>query len=217
MLDRVIVVLSVSVFFLAACGATPAEINNRGNEAYLEGDYATALQSYRDAQERSPVSGEPLYGAANALYRLGRYEDSLEDYDESIEHATGELRARAFFNRGNAAFNRQQYGQAVEAYEEVLRINPDDGDAKHNLELALRRASSEEQDQGGQQQDQGGQQQAEEQAEDAQRADEQEQDQPTTEAQVRQLLESVGRSAQTLQERRGQVLVSPEPPSEFDW
>ena len=35
--------------------------------------------------------------------------------------------------------------------------------------------------------------------------------------QARQILESVGESAQTLQERRGQVLVSPKPPSEFDW
>ena len=38
-----------------------------------------------------------------------------------------------------------------------------------------------------------------------------------TEAQASQILESVGEAAQTLQERRGQVLVSPKPPSEFDW
>ena len=31
------------------------------------------------------------------------------------------------------------------------------------------------------------------------------------------MLESVGESAQTFQQKRGQVLISPKPPSEFDW
>ena len=52
---------------------------------------------------------------------------------------------------------------------------------------------------------------------DEQDAEADEQDQPMTEAQASQILESVGEAAQTLQERRGQVLVSPKPPSEFDW
>ena len=38
-----------------------------------------------------------------------------------------------------------------------------------------------------------------------------------SDAGARQILESVGEEAQTLQERRGQVLVSPNPPSEYDW
>ena len=53
--------------------------------------------------------------------------------------------------------------------------------------------------------------------EEQQQDEDQEQDQPITMEQARQILESVGESAQTLQERRGQVLVSPKPPSEFDW
>ena len=232
MLDRtIIIVLSVCAFCLMACGATPAQVNNVGHEAYLEGDYATALQSYLDAQELASVSGEPYYNVANVLYRMGRYEDSLESYDESIRHANGELRARGFFNRGNASFQQQRYGQAVEAYEEVLRIDPDDGDAKHNLELALRQqaGAQDETEQQAEEQEDETEQQAEEQQDEAeqqaeeqedeaeQQAEEQEQNQDAAEAQARQLLESVGESAQTLQERRGQVLVSPKPPSEFDW
>ena len=230
MYDRLgLVGLLVGTIVLVACAETPADVNNLGREAYLEGDYETALQLYEDAQELAPTSGEPYYGSANVLYRMEQHEDSLEDYDESISHATGELRARAFFNRGNASFQQQQYGQAVEAYEEALRINPDDADAKHNLELALRQNSSGNQDQDEQEaadQNQDDQQAADQdrdeeapadQNQDEQQADSQDQDQPITETQVRQLLESVGESARSLQERRGQVLVSPEPPSKFDW
>ena len=213
MVDRaVIAALTVIALCLMACGQTPAQVNNSGHEAYLGGDYAAALDAYQLAQERSPDSGAPYYNSGNVIYRMGEYGDSFQSYDESIRHTSGDLRSRGFFNRGNASFQQQQYAQAVQAYKEVLRMNPDDLDAKHNLELALKQIPSDEQEQ---QEEQDEQQDSEE--EEQQQDEAQEQDQPITMEQARQILESVGESAQTLQERRGQVLVSPKPPSEFDW
>ena len=154
MVDRaVIAALTVLVLCLVACGQTSAQVNNSGHEAYLGGDYPAALDAYHLAQERSPDSGEPYYNSGNAIYRMGEYEDSLQSYDESIRHASGELRSGGFFNRGNASFQQQQYAQAVQAYKEVLRMNPDDRDAKHNLELALKQLSPDEQEQDEQQDD----------------------------------------------------------------
>ena len=91
---------------LLACGPTPAQVNNSGHEAYLNGDYASALESYQDAQGRAPESGEPLYNSGNALYRTEEYEEALQSYDESLRHAAGELRSHGFLNRGNTAFRR---------------------------------------------------------------------------------------------------------------
>ena len=226
-----LVAVTVVAICLLACGQTPAQVNNSGHEPYLGGDYASALETYRDAQGRAPKSGEPHYNSANVLYRTGEYEEALQSYDEALRHAGGELRARGFFNRGNTAFRQEQYPEAVEAYEEVLRMNPDDEDAKHNLELALSRMPP--QDQQEEQQDEQEEEEEDEQEEEEdeqeeeedeqeeeeqeQDAEAQEQDQPMTEAQASQILESVGEAAQTLQERRGQVLVSPKPPSEYDW
>ena len=233
MVDRaVIAALTIFVLLLVACGPTPAQINSSGHEAYLGGDYAAALDAYHLAQEGSPDSGEPYYNSGNVTYRMGEHGDSLQSYDESIRHASGELRSRGFFNRGNASFQQQQYAEAVEAYKEVLRMNPDNQDAKHNLELALKQIppdeqeEEEEEDEQEQEEEQDEQQEEEEEEEEQQQDEEeeeqqqdenQEQDQPITMEQARQILESVGEGAQTLQERRGQVLVSPKPPSEFDW
>ena len=211
----VIAALTVLVLCLTACGQTPAQVNNSGHEAYLGGDYAVALDAYHLAQERSPDSGAPYYNSGNVIYRMGEYGDSLQSYDESIKHTSGELRSRGFFNRGNASFQQQQYVQAVQAYKEVLRMNPDDRDAKHNLELALKQIPPDEQEEKEEQQDE--QQDEQQQEEDQDEQQEEVQEQPITMEQARQILESVGESAQTLQERRGQVLVSPRPPSEFDW
>ena len=207
---------------LIACVPTPGQVNNAGHEAYLNGDYAEALESYRDAEGRAPESAVPLYNSGNALYRTEEYEEALQNYDESLKHAEDDLRSRGFFNRGNTAFQQQDYPEAVEAYKEVLRMNPDDRDAKHNLELALLQMPPQGQDEP-QEEEQDEEEEEDQQdeemdeQEDEQDAETEEQDQPITETQARQILESVGEAAQTLQERRGQVLFSPKPPSEYDW
>ena len=246
MVDRgIVIAVAALALCLLACDPTPAQVNNSGHEPYLNGDYAVALTAYQGAQVRAPESGEPHYNAGNARYRMAEYEESLQVYDESLKFARSELRLRGFFNRGNAAFQTQQYAQAIEAYKEVLRMDPDDADAKHNLELALAQLppqqqdqeqeeqqqdqEQEEQQQEEQQQDQEQQEQQEQQQED-QRQNQEHQDQqqgqepppppqtdPITEQRARQILESVGEAAQTLQERRRQVFVPPTPPSEFDW
>ncbi len=218
---EILVGAAVLALFLMACGSTPGDVNNSGHEPYLSGDYPVALETYQLAKERSSETGEPFYNFGNVLYRMGEYEGSVEDYDESLKLADGELRSSGFFNRGNALFQRQQYRQAVEAYQEVLRMDPDDQDAKHNLELALNQMPPEEEEQDQQQEDEREQDEQQEEEEQEQQQEEQEeeqeQDAPITEAHARQILESVGESAQTLQERRRQILVSPKPPSEFDW
>ena len=212
MLGRgILAAAAVLMVALMACGPTPAQVNNAGHEPYLGGDYAASLKSYQDARGRAPQSGAPFYNTGNTQYRMEEYEAATESFDESLRHADGVLRSQGFFNRGNSAFQRELYPEAVDAYKEVLRMNPDDQDAKHNLELALLRNPPEDE----QQQEE----QEEEQDQDQEEQDEEsgEQDQPITETQAHQILESVGEAAQTLQERRGQMLVSPKPPSEFDW
>ena len=216
-----LVAVAVLALCPLACGPTPAQLNNSGHEPYRNRDFAAALDTYRGAQERAPESGEPYYNAGIVLYRMEEYEESLQEYDESLTYAESELRSRGFFNRGNAAFRTQQYSQAIEAYKEVLRMNPNDTDAKHNLELALLQIPPQDQEQDDpppqdQEQDDQPPQDQEEQ-DDSQQEEEQEQDEPVTQDQARQILESVGENAQTLQERRRQVLVSSNPPSEFDW
>ena len=219
MLERLpLLTVMLLVFSLLACGPSPEQSNNAGHQPYLAGDYQDALDTYRGAQSHLPESGEPYYNAGNAVYRIGEYEESIKEYDAGLKLAQDELRAQGFFNRGNAEFQQGQYALAIEAYKEVLRMDPDHGDAKHNLELALLQvpppADSEER-----QEEQEDQQEDEEQEDeqDAEEEEQQEQEEPLTQDQAHQLLESVGEAAQTLQERRGQTLVSSKPPSEFDW
>ena len=111
-----LIAAAVFALLLMGCGATPGQVNNSGHEPYRSGDYASALDLYRNAESLASESGVPQYNSGNALYRTEEYEDALQSYDQSLIRAKEELRSRGFFNRGNAAFQLEDYPEAVEAY-----------------------------------------------------------------------------------------------------
>ena len=212
---KALIALPAIALLLLACGPTPDQVNNSGHGSYANADYSAALDAYETARERVPKAGGPHYNVGNALYRMENFEESLEEYDEALKYAKGDLRSRGFFNRGNATFRTQQYAQAVEAYKEVLRMNPDDSDAKHNLELALRQMPPQDSDD-----EQASPQAQSPQAQPPPQSEpppQEPQTEPLTDDQARQALEAVGEDAQTLQERRQQTLVSQKRQTEFDW
>ena len=225
----VIAAMILLVLVVAGCGRNAASLNNEGNEAFRNQEYGAALQAYEQARQESPDLAEPIYNAGNTHYRQQVWGAAQQSYEKALSIADADLAQSATFNLGNVLFNAASLEEAIEAYKQTLRINPDDADAKHNLELALRELQEQEQDEEGQSQAQeqpeeqpetgeeeqpsgsqdqsaGGQQNQDEQ-DDGQRG--QPQIQELTEEQARQLLEAVGRNADTLQ---GQSLRD-EPPS----
>jgi Ca-activated chloride channel family protein len=115
-----------------------------GERLYADGDFAAAAQAFDQAMaaDSTPVRA---YNGGNAYYRMKRYEDAAVRY--RLAATNGKLRRQSVFNLGNslvrAAEEAPERGQllldAVAAYEEALRLDPADQDAKWNLELALRR------------------------------------------------------------------------------
>src|SRR5207247_6459522 len=57
------------------------------------------------------------------------------------------LNQKIYFNRGNSFYQMGQYPQAVESYKKALDLDPKDREAKHNLELALRKMQEDSQQQ----------------------------------------------------------------------
>ncbi len=116
----------------------------KGERLYASGDFAGSAKLFdlALAADSTPVRA---YNAGNAYYRMKRYEDAAARY----RYAAGrlQLRQQSVFNLGNAlvraAEEAPERGQllldAVGAYEEALRLDPADQDAKWNLELALQR------------------------------------------------------------------------------
>ncbi len=117
----------------------------KGQQLYESGKYLEAYEAYQRVlrQEGGP---EVRYNTGNTLYRLRQYTEAAKTWREALNAAPAQ-KEDAFYNMGNAYVRAAQdanalsryLDRAVEAYEEALRLNPADRDAKWNLEVALRR------------------------------------------------------------------------------
>ena len=109
-----------------------------GNKLYEQKKYDQALESYEKAGEMKPQDPRASYNSGVAQYRLKSWDESTEALKKSALALNSRLRSRALFNLGNAQFQSEKYGEAAQAYQESLKINPNDSDARENLRLALR-------------------------------------------------------------------------------
>lgn len=164
--NNAVVCLPLLIFLGLLVGACAPEVvrrNNAGNEAFYRGAYAEALAEYRQAQVDDPDRAEPYYNAANAYNLQSQVDATLAQTQQALRNAETSLAAATWYNLGNAYYDAGSWVEAIAAYQEALRIDPDDRDAKHNLELALRRLEQQqEQEKQQQRRDQQQQQEGEE-------------------------------------------------------
>ena len=146
--------LFLLIFLLSGCTSGGKRLVQEGNRAFAKADYETALQNYLQAQNELPEQAEPMYNAANVSYRQQDYEAARQRLENALTLADKKLGKDVFYNLGNTYYQSEQYDLAVEAYKAVLRLNPDDQDAKYNLELALQKLEEQEQQEQQDQQDQ---------------------------------------------------------------
>lgn len=157
-----------------ACSPSAEKLNKDGNEAFAEESYLEALAAYEAALIESPELAEPYYNAANALYREGAFSEAAMLMQEALKYANAEsLEQSGFYNAGNSSFNLQEWETAIAAYTEALLRNPDDQDAKYNLELALQQLQQQQQEQ----QQEENEEEQEEQSQDGDSQEDEQQDQ----------------------------------------
>lgn len=125
--------------------------NNKGIKKYSAKDYQGALDAFLKAKEYAQRDPKADYNTGTALYQLGQYDEALRYFNGLTRSDNEEDALDALFNSGNARFRNNDTDGAITDYKNVLRRNPEDIDAKKNLEIALKRKQEEQQQQ--QQQD----------------------------------------------------------------
>jgi Ca-activated chloride channel family protein len=169
--------LLIMAALVSACAPSAEQLTQSGNDAFAKQAYQEALVAYQQAQLESPQLAEPYYNAASTLYRQGQYQKALGELQKALQYGDAkQLAHNSYFNIGNSAYNLEDWTAAVDAYREALVRNPDDQDAKHNLELALQQLQKEQEQQENQDQQQD-QQENQDQQQDQQENQDQQQDQ----------------------------------------
>jgi len=158
-----------------------------GNRLYTEQKFDEANNKYRDALVNSPENPIIHFNIGNTLYKKKNYEEALKSYEKSLSSNDVLKQSQAYYNMGNALYRAGKLPESILAYTQALRLNPNDEDAKYNLEFvrAQLKNQAQRQPQSGQQQQQQ-QQQEQQQSDENQQQQEQQQEQPQPEQQQSQ-------------------------------
>src|SRR5690606_21960794 len=114
------------------------QLIERGNQFYKAGQYEQAVINYRKALETDPGNETALFNLAAALHRQGKFDEAAK-INSSLTRSTSDqnMKASAFYNRGVSNSNAKQLEASITSYNEALKINPNDQQARENLQKAL--------------------------------------------------------------------------------
>ncbi|HVP57454.1 MAG TPA: tetratricopeptide repeat protein [bacterium] len=119
----------------------------KGNKYYDKGQPDKALEEYRKATGEDSSNAVARFNAGDALYKMGKFKDGASEFTRTASSSGDSVAAMSYYNLGNTAFKSGDYRAAAEAYKRSLLVNPDDKDAKFNLEYALRMIQQQQQQQ----------------------------------------------------------------------
>ena len=165
----------------AVAGAKTVDRNKvkSGNQYFGAGEYDKALTLYGEALGdtlKPPKHFQGVfYNRGNTYFMMNNYQEAIEAYTKSVSEDSS-LTAHTLYNRANSMMASGNLKEAVESYVQALQFMPDDPDARHNLEMALRQLEQQQQDQQQQSQDQQGQDQPQDQQQQDQQQQQQDQE-----------------------------------------
>jgi Ca-activated chloride channel family protein len=143
-----LLVFAVPVVPVTAYAESAAAQNRKGNELFAEKKYEEAEKAYLEAQGQSPGKPEILYNLGNSLVKQGKYQQGIQSLRQSAAGDNKPLKADSLYNSGDALYSMGDFKGAADAFVEALKLDPEDPDAKHNLELALRQIQQQKQNRG---------------------------------------------------------------------
>ncbi len=121
---------------------------------FRAGRYAEAEKAYADLDMDHPKDIRYRYDRGCAAYQKGDYQGAIAAFSSAVVRAGDDaMRFKATYNLGNAVFQKGDFAAAADLFRTALRYNPASGDARHNLELSLRKLEQQKKDQQKQEQE----------------------------------------------------------------
>ena len=122
---------------------------SEAKEALEEEDFASAEANYRKAISKDPTNASARYNLGNLYHNKELTGEALERDSQAAEIAAEKpLKHKSFHNKGNAYMEQKKYPEAIEAYKDALRNNPNDDETRYNLALAKKLWEQEKKDGG---------------------------------------------------------------------
>jgi tetratricopeptide (TPR) repeat protein len=140
--------LMAAIMLLAA--GLPAQsahdATRKGDRLYDGNNFGEAAQRYKEGLSLSPNDPKLTYNYGSALYMEGKHEEARKALEHALPNVSDPIeKADVLHNLGNTYMHLDKYKEAVEAYQNSLRLRPGDTGTKTNLQLAKKKLREQQQ------------------------------------------------------------------------
>lgn len=109
-----------------------------GNGYYRNMEYSKAAAEYDKALQADPLNTTAKFNQANTLFRQDQKVEAVQLFTALSRDADKkDLKARSFYNKGVILSQQKNLEESIEAYKNALRNDPEDKEARENLQKAL--------------------------------------------------------------------------------
>jgi Ca-activated chloride channel family protein len=132
-------ILILAAITLPAIGSYAQEkkLVREGNKLYEEKRYKEAADAYQQAINKKPGYTPGMFNLGNTMYQQKQYDAARKVLGATAKaEKDKDGKSAANYNIGNTYMQEQKWQEAVDAYKQALRNNPQDADAKYNLSYA---------------------------------------------------------------------------------
>ncbi len=126
-----------------------AKYIDKGNRAWLSGNYDDAIKSYDEAGVNDPESPYIYFNKGAALYKKGDFQGAIEAFEKAaLKSKEPLMEAKSRFNLGNCAFSEAERQmdndlkkamelcqKSVVHYQDALKLDPSLKKAAENIEI----------------------------------------------------------------------------------
>ena len=119
-----------------------------GNRAFIENRFDEAEKAYREMVHQDGQDAVAAYNLGNTLYRQDKAAEAAGVYDQAIAATKDEgLKQKAFYNQGVAYHKAGDLQKCIVSYKNALLLDPQDEQARQNLQKALKQQQQQQENQ----------------------------------------------------------------------
>lgn len=139
MLRNTLLLIMLLLAFQSATAQTDRKLIRQGNRQFRNQHYEEAEATYRKASAANAQNPEAQYNLGCALMAQQKDSMAMKCFQNSAQlHTDKQRKAQAYHNMGVILQQKNQFGEAAEAYKAALRNNPKDNETRYNLALCLK-------------------------------------------------------------------------------
>ena len=138
--------LTAALLFLLLTSQSALASANKAQRDFEKGEFDKAREEYDRLLTSRPEDPRLQYNSGSSAYAGKDYAKAAQRFEAALSATDKVLQQHAYYNLGNTEYRlgenesdpkqkQEQWEQSLQHFEKALNLEPNDQDAKHNLEL----------------------------------------------------------------------------------